>query len=51
MNEVTKTVIENEGFVRLAYSLSQEVNRDVIFDVINIDKTATSGDTGSGELN
>ena len=51
VEEVMKTVTESDGFVRLAYLLSQEVNRDVTFDVVNIDITATGDDIGSGELN
>ncbi len=39
-------VTEAEGFVQLSYALDREAARDVSFDVINIDGTATGGGVG-----
>ena len=48
VSEPTYTVVENDGFVEVSYSLNREAVRDVTINVVNIDGTATGG--GVGEL-
>ena len=48
VNEPTYTVAESDGSLELFYSLNRVAVRDVTFNVVNIDGTATGG--GVGEL-
>ncbi len=46
VGQTTYSVQESDGSVTLSYVLNREAVRDVSFDVINVDRTATGGDVG-----
>ena len=46
VGQTAYTVAESDGSVGLSYSLNRMAVRDVSFNVINIDGTATGGGVG-----
>ncbi len=46
VGQTAYNVPESDGSVTLSYVLNREAVRDVSFDVINVDGTATGGDIG-----
>ena len=46
VGQTTYTINENSGSLTLSYNLDRSAVRDVTFDVINIDGTATGGGVG-----
>ena len=47
VGQTTYSAQESDGSVTLSYVLNREVVRDVSFDVINTDGTATGGGIGT----